>query len=231
MKTKRPLLLLHGALGSEEQFADLKPLLSDTFDIHHFNFSGHGGKPFSEKGFSMDVFVDELDEFLDAQKLVRPQVFGYSMGGYVALTLEAKGKQRLGKIMTLGTKFDWNPLSAAHEVQKLNPDKIEEKVPAFAAFLKKRHAPNDWKELLNRTKEMMLALGRKPLLTADKLTQIDNECLISLGDADNMVNPKETQWAADHLLFGKYKKLENTPHPLESVDMQLLSSLLNEHLK
>jgi esterase/lipase len=42
---KKTLLLLHGALGSEKELIPLKKLLTETFDVRSFNFSGHGGEP------------------------------------------------------------------------------------------------------------------------------------------------------------------------------------------
>ena len=67
--------------------------------------------------------------------------------------------ERVGRIMTLATKFHWDEPTAQKECGMLDADKIEAKVPAFAAALAKRHAPNNWKEVLNRTKDMLLAMG------------------------------------------------------------------------
>ena len=39
---KNTLLLLHGALGSASQFTGLTEKLKDNFDVHTFDFSGHG---------------------------------------------------------------------------------------------------------------------------------------------------------------------------------------------
>ena len=50
----------------------------------------------------------------DAARLHRrgnhaPLCFGYSMGGYAALLLEAMSPGTLGGVVTLGTKFEWTP--------------------------------------------------------------------------------------------------------------------------
>ena len=82
------------------------------------------------------------------------------MGGYVAVWLAHQHThKRVGKVVTLGTKFDWDPDSAKLEAGKVNPEKIAEKIPAFARILEHRHAPNDWKLLLRQTASMMVALG------------------------------------------------------------------------
>ena len=39
---KKKLLLLHGALGSAQQFDTLIALLEHTYDVFSFDFEGHG---------------------------------------------------------------------------------------------------------------------------------------------------------------------------------------------
>lgn len=220
-------LLLHGALGASSQLTDFKKFIHHQVNqVYTFNFSGHGGKAFSDKGFGIEVFADELLEFLNENQIEKTDVFGYSMGGYVALWLAHSHPERFGKIITLGTKFDWSPESAAKEVKMLNPDKLQEKVPAFAEVLKQRHQPNDWKLLMQKTAEMMLKLGEQPLLTQEVLKNIQIPVLVCQGDQDTMADINYTQQVAEHLPNGKFHLLENTPHPLEKVELKKILELL-----
>lgn len=219
------IILLHGAIGSKEQLELLREILKkQKFDVHSFNFFGHGGEPFHKEGFGIKVFSWQLQNFIRTNKLQKPTVFGYSMGGYVALRLAYKFPDLLGDIITLGTKFNWTPETAAKEADMLNPKKIEEKVPAFAVSLKKLHAPNDWEELLVKTADMLKALGQEPLLTEKELGEIQNKVTICLGDKDNMVTREESENAAEHLPNGKFVLLENTPHPIEKVAVEKIVS-------
>ena len=124
------LILLHGALGSMEQFSEAKELLSKEFNVHVFNFSGHGGKRI-ETPFSIEQFVDDTSTYLDQHQIKSTHIFGYSMGGYVALQLARDHPGKIEKIMTLGTKFNWTPESAENEVRMLVPKVIESKIPKF----------------------------------------------------------------------------------------------------
>jgi pimeloyl-ACP methyl ester carboxylesterase len=148
------------------------------------------------------------------------------MGGYVAVWLAKHHPEKIEKIITLGTKFDWSVESAEKEVRKLNVEKIAEKVPAFARILEHRHAPNDWKELLKKTGEMMLGLGKAPLLTEEILKTIQMPSLICLGDQDDMADRNYAEQVASFLPKGKFKLLENTPHPIEKVDLKMIVSLI-----
>ncbi len=197
--------------------------------IHVLNFSGHGGASFAE-GFGIEQFTAEVLDFLDKNGLETVDIFGYSMGGYVALNLARLYPARVGKIVTLATKFDWTPEGAERESKMLDPEKIEAKIPAFANQLRERHAPNDWKVLLKKTAEMMLELGQHPPLTTAVLKEIKHAVLVCLGDNDQMVSLAETQRTAESLPNAKMKVLEQTPHPFEKVDMGALATAISSFL-
>ncbi|HEU5291326.1 MAG TPA: alpha/beta fold hydrolase [Cyclobacteriaceae bacterium] len=216
-----PLLILHGALGSASQLDPVKNAFENRV-VHTLNFSGHGGVAF-QTDFGIQQFADDAFQYLQRHQLKQVDIFGYSMGGYVALWLAKNYPDRVGKIVTLGTKFDWNEESATKEVKKLNPEKILEKIPAFARILEHRHAPNDWKELLNKTADMMLSLGKKPLLTKEILETINHQTIICLGDQDDMADRSYSEDVAGFLPNGQFRLLENTPHPIEKVDLKKLS--------
>lgn len=223
------LILLHGALGSKDQFIELKEYLAPHFDVHAFDFSGHGGLPIVET-FSMDLFCHDLLEFIQLHNLHLPNVFGYSMGGYVALHCAAKFPGTLGRIMTLGTKMQWDPTIAAAEIKMLHPERIEEKIPAFGEMLRKRHAPADWKENMAFTAVMMTNLGNGLALDSTDLALIANEALLCLGEQDQMVTREETIWAADHLENGHYRIIPGWKHPIESVDKPALADLIRRYM-
>ena len=112
----KPIILLHGAIGAKDQLEPLaKELSGNGFQTYSFNFSGHGQSPFQNQ-FSISQFSNELLEFVVKTHLIRPAIFGYSMGGYVALYLASQKPDGLGKIITLGTKFVWSPEIAVKEI-------------------------------------------------------------------------------------------------------------------
>src|SRR5206468_4121330 len=132
-------------------------------EVFSFNFSGHGKTNFNTNGFSIPVFAEELEKFIINNKIVKPSIFGYSMGGYVALYLASQNANLLGNIATLGTKFSWSPEIAQREIKMLDAKTISEKVPKFAEALKNRHGVQ-WQELLNKTSQMMVELGNNNIL-------------------------------------------------------------------
>lgn len=228
MKTK--LLLLHGALGSASQFRLLSEKLQPHFEVHQFTFSGHGGKGDPQQAFSMESFVDELQAWLEEKELRQIPVFGYSMGGYVALCVASVSLVYFTHILTLGTKFHWTPESAQQEVKRLQPGLIAQKVPAFAEHLRKLHQPHDWQQVMTKTADMMLRLGSQPLLTSEKLAAIQVPVMLMRGSEDKMVSEEESLQAAERLPTAQYISLKEQPHPLEQVDVAVLANAIVEAL-
>jgi pimeloyl-ACP methyl ester carboxylesterase len=222
----KKLLLLHGALGSEQQFDELKKQLEKNFEIYTLNFSGHGGNPLPPTPFSIPLFANEVMQFIDKNNLAPADIFGYSMGGYVSLYIACHYPEYINRMMTLATKFSWTRETAAAEVRMLNPNKIEEKIPAFASQLKLRHAPADWKEVMQSTAEMMLRLGESPALTDEDFKQINHTILLSIGDEDKMVSVAETEHVHHLIKNSRVYIFEKTQHPVEKADIVMLKEMI-----
>ncbi|UKN03677.1 alpha/beta hydrolase [Paracrocinitomix mangrovi] len=224
---KKDLILLHGALGAAKEFERFVLDLSEHFNVYSFDFSGHGNNDSTEK-FSMSLFAENLKDFIIANELDRPQIFGYSMGGYVAYTLAIKEPDLLGDIMSLGTKLKWDVLTAKAETKKLNPQIIEEKVPKFAQYLDSLHL--DWKQNMLKTVDLMIDLGNGAALELSDFSKVQNKCFIGLGDHDEMVSCRETNEVHDALPNSHYYSLINTRHPLNQIDKDLLVNQIIEFL-
>ena len=219
------IILLHGAIGAKDQLEPLAiELKQNGYTVYTLSFSGHGQTPF-QTHFGIEQFALELEQFIKENNLQQPTVFGYSMGGYVALYLAHQQPTLLGNIITLGTKFEWNPEISAKETKMLDSKTILEKVPKFAEALQKRHG-KDWELLLQKTAEMMLSLGNKNALSLNDFTSIENKVLIGLADKDNMVTLEETTAVYKQLKNGAMYMLPNIKHPIETVNVGLLGRVI-----
>lgn len=222
---KTPLLLLHGALGSAAQFDGLRRLLPADRPVLAPDFPGHGGAA-ADQPFSIAHFADHIIALLDDRSIHQVPVFGYSMGGYVALYLAWKYPERIERVFTLGTKLEWTPDVAARETARLDPEKIAAKVPAFAELLAARHTPADWQTVVRQTAQLLNALGNGSAIGPDAFEKIHCPVCIGLGAEDNMVTPEESQAVAAQIPFGVFEFLPGVKHPFEQVDLPLLSQRL-----
>lgn len=219
------IILLHGAIGSVDQLKPLGEILAiKGFVPHYLNFSGHGGKSILGD-LSIALFAEELKLFINEHRLNKPHVFGYSMGGYVALYLASEQPDFLGHIVTLGSKFRWTQEIAEKEIKNLKPEIIRAKVPKFAESLMQRHGEN-WELLLTKTAHMMMAMGQHNPLSAERIQRISNKVLIGLADKDTMVSLEETLVVYAGLQNSFMYMLPGTKHPIETVDTDLLATII-----
>ena len=218
------LILLHGAIGSATQFDKLANSLQSHYDVHAIDFFGHGGVAGNGNHFSIAGFAEQVATYIKESNISEPvNVFGYSMGGYVAMYLARKSNTNIAKIITLGTKFHWDEPVAAKECKMLQPDVIEQKVPAFAQQLQQRHHAQQWKDVLTKTAEMLQQMGKQNPLQLDDYTSIQIPSLVMLGDKDKMVSREETIAVFEKLPDAQLAILPGTPHPIEQVDNDLLA--------
>ena len=220
---KPTLLLLHGALGSPATLAPLAERLATDFTVKTLAFAGHGGRAVTPETFTLPHFGQEVLACLAGHEAAPAHVFGYSMGGFAALLAAQQEPARFASITTLGTKLDWSPEAAAAETRLLDPDTMLAKVPAFAELLRQRHAPADWAAVVCATAALMRAAGAAPPLTAADLAAIAVPVQLLVGDADRTAGSEADRALAAHLPHACCETLDNTPHPLERVDLGMLA--------
>ncbi|MDP1727654.1 MAG: alpha/beta hydrolase [Bacteroidota bacterium] len=225
----KSILFLHGALGSKMQFTQLIRLLDGVYDCHSLNFSGHGGEMIPPNGLTFDTFAQNILSYLDQHKIEKINLFGFSMGGYAALYFAKLHPQRVEKIITFNVKFNWDPISTAKETGFLDPEKMLEKVPAFANNLMMQHGMLIWKNLLKSTSDMMHKLAETIVMSDEELGSIATPVLLGIGDRDTTSSIKETTDAYKLLPNSQLLVLPNTAHPFEKLDLDYLQLAIKKY--
>ncbi|SHG74780.1 Pimeloyl-ACP methyl ester carboxylesterase [Chryseobacterium oranimense] len=221
------ILLLHGALGHSDIFKPYEKELSKHFNVHTLLFSGHGNTELPENGISIEKYTEEIKDYLEKENLNDVCIFGHSMGGYAALCCALRHPERINSIMTLGTKFDWTEEQVLKESKMLDPEAILLKVPQYAEQLDKQHG-SKWKQLLPTVADLMVSLGKNPVLNESSLWAINIPVQIMTGDKDNMVSIEESVSAYKSIPNAKLAILPDTKHPMEKVRPNLLFDLMKD---
>src|ERR671923_2679950 len=95
----RPLVLLHGGLGSGEMFG---PVLTELAKHHHVvtpDLQGHGRTADIDRPIDMRLMAGDIAALIDHLKLDKPDVVGYSLGGGVALHTAAKYPGKVSRLV------------------------------------------------------------------------------------------------------------------------------------
>jgi pimeloyl-ACP methyl ester carboxylesterase len=224
------LLLLHGALGSKEQWGFLADRLADKYEVHVMDLPGHGKRASEEHSFSIPLFAEDVIKFLEKKHISSTHIFGYSMGGYIGVWLALHYPDKIGSVITLATKFAWNKESAASEARMLDAETILKKIPAFAKQLIARHGESNWRGLLQRTGLLMEGLGNRNAIQEDDYARLARPVLLMSGDRDKMISPDETISVFRQIPDAQLAILPGTPHPLEQAGPELLGLLIRKFL-
>ena len=222
------LILLHGALGDAGQLAPLAALLPAGRRVTTVEFEGHGATPLRGRPLRTESLAATVLEAMDQSGIARADVFGYSMGGYVALYLAATAPERIRRVGTLATKLAWTPEIAARECAMLDAATIRAKVPKFATALEARHTAAGWETLLAETAGLLRDLGARPRITNELLASIAQPARVSVGDRDATVTIDECVAAVRQLRNGELEVHPRTPHPFEKAPIERLARSLAE---
>ncbi|MFN0214734.1 MAG: alpha/beta fold hydrolase [Saprospiraceae bacterium] len=210
-------IFLHGALGSAAQMKVLQAQMPENQQNFALDFPGHGGAPNSEP-FSMGLFSNSILRFMDEKNIAQTNIFGYSMGGYVALWFAWKHSDRVQTVTTYGTKLDWTPEVAAGMSRMFDPEKIETKAPQLAESLSKAHGTEHWKPLCHKTANFLQDLGNGLGLPSYAYGEIQCPVTIGWGELDHVVTEAESRQVAEAIPGARFEILAGGKHLIEQVE-------------
>jgi pimeloyl-ACP methyl ester carboxylesterase len=224
------VIVLHGALGAADQCAALAAELVPRARVHVLELEGHGSTRGAGRPFRVEHFAGNVLASIEDGGIPPAAIFGFSMGGYVALWLARHHPGRVTRVVTLGTKLRWSPELAARERSLLDPAAIRARVPRFAEQLARRHVARRWEEVVGDTSEMMEWMGVNAPLGESDLRVIAHPVRLMVGDRDATVSVEESAEASRWLPAGELEVLPRTPHPFERLEVPRLARSVAEFL-
>ena len=107
----RPVLLLHGWLGSWALYRQTLEFLSKDFKTYALDFLGFGESFDRQADFTVNNFVELVDQFMDRLGIVKAPLIGHSMGGTVSLGATIRYPEKIVKTAVIGSPIDGNSLN------------------------------------------------------------------------------------------------------------------------
>ncbi|HEX5608278.1 MAG TPA: alpha/beta fold hydrolase [Candidatus Binatia bacterium] len=93
-----PLVILHGFLGSSENWRAMRKLFATTYKVFSVDQRNHGSSPHSST-MNYGVMTEDLRGFLSEQGLSKAFLLGHSMGGKVAMQFASQSPQAIEKLV------------------------------------------------------------------------------------------------------------------------------------
>lgn len=99
----RPVILLHGWLGSWGLWQDTMTVLGRFYRTYALDFWGFGESGKKRTTYAVQDFVSLVNQFMEQLGIVRAPLVGHSMGGTVSLSVAIQYPQRVSKVIVVGS--------------------------------------------------------------------------------------------------------------------------------
>jgi pimeloyl-ACP methyl ester carboxylesterase len=147
-----PLLLLHGGLFNIDlQFGEVLPALAQTRQVIAADFQAHGRTGDIDRRLTTADLASDVVGLLEHLGIRQTDVFGFSVGGAVALYLAIKHPQLLRKLIVSSVSFhpDGDRPENAEAVGEMTVDMIAG-TPMEQDYLAKSPNPDKLQDLLDK---------------------------------------------------------------------------------
>jgi proline iminopeptidase len=205
MRERPTVILLHGGPGSYDHsyFKPYFSRLASVAQLVYLDLRDHGRSARHDPAaWSFELCADDVRAFCDALRIVRPIVFGHSMGGFVAMLYGIRHPDHAGGLVLQSTfaRFDLDRLvegfrrAAGDEVAELarrdyggDPVTDDEWARVFAAFGPSVPSAD---ELARRVRNPEIGLYGMELMrrfaVVDQLSRITCPTLVCVGEVDGV---------------------------------------------
>ena len=94
----RPLIILHGLLGSLDNWQTLARRFGEDFHVFAVDQRNHGQSPHSTE-MTYKALTEDLLEFIEKHKIYMPVLLGHSMGGKTAMSFAQKYPEKIDRLI------------------------------------------------------------------------------------------------------------------------------------
>jgi pimeloyl-ACP methyl ester carboxylesterase len=157
--TGRPMILLHGGLGSGEMFGPTLPVLAEQHQVIAVDLQGHGRTADIDRPIDIRLMADDIAALIDHLRLDKPDLVGYSLGGGVALFTAVKYPDKVRRLVAASAHAwrDAIPPEMLAQQAQVNAAAAEfmKDTPMYQLYQQVAPRPEDFPRLLDKIGEAM----------------------------------------------------------------------------
>ncbi len=201
-----PVIFLHGGLANTDYWGHQVPAVAAHHTVILIDSRGHGRTSRDARPYGYDLMADDVVAVLDALKVQKADVVGWSDGGILGIDLALRHPERVGKVFAF----------AANTVTSGVKEGVE-KNPTFAAYIERAgheyatHSatPNEYNAFVDQISKMW---AEQPNWTDEQLKSIKTPILVVDGDHDEAIKREHTEYIAATIPHAGLLILPNVSH-------------------
>ena len=155
----RPLVLLHGGLGSGEMFGPVLPTLAEHHQVIAVDLQGHGRTADIDRPIDLRLMADDVAALIDHLGLEGADVVGYSLGGGVAWQVAIRHPEKVRRLVAVSANIRRDAIYAEMLGQQgqVNAAAAEfmKDTPMYELYQRVAPHPEDFPRLLDKIGALM----------------------------------------------------------------------------
>jgi len=178
----RPLLLLHGGFMSIDAMGAILPALAKIRQVIAVELEGHGRAADLDRPLSLGQMAEDVVDLLGQLKIKQADIFGFSMGGGVALRIAIQNPDLVRKLVVVSSGYSNEGAypSITASWPNMSPEWFVG-TPMETEYTRLAPNPKHFSVFVGKMKDMMLSATDLP---ASDIQSIKAPTLLVLGDAD-----------------------------------------------
>ncbi|MBS1489478.1 MAG: alpha/beta fold hydrolase [Bacteroidetes bacterium] len=96
----KPLIILHGLLGSSDNWHTLAKFFADYFSVYTIDQRNHGQSPHSDE-LNYKVLTEDLEGFFEEHEINNANLIGHSMGGKTVMNFAVKNPSKVNQLVVV----------------------------------------------------------------------------------------------------------------------------------
>lgn len=222
-----PIIFLHGYPFDKSMWQQQLNYLKSSYRVIACDIRGFGKSTDEKTPLSIDLFADDLIQFMDILAIDKAIVCGLSMGGFITLNAMKRFHSRFEALILCDTQCVADTEAIKEKRHKTMDDIELNGVDAFnEGFIKSVFHPDSLthKKVLvdqlrtvvfantqHMIKEGLVALAERSE-TCSSLSEIDIPTLIICGREDAVTPLEQSEFMHDHIKGSKLKVIDKAGH-------------------
>jgi pimeloyl-ACP methyl ester carboxylesterase len=225
-----PVLLLHGGMGSIEDFTPLLPTLASNLHLIALDSRGHGRSTLGSRVLTYQQLEEDALALLEHLQLKAATVIGFSDGGIAGYRMIASHPAMVTRLVTIGAHFELradDPVRAIFAA--VTGESWRNKFPATYDLYQRLNPEPDFDRLVAAAVHMWMDTSASGY-PAETVDRIRGKVMVMRGDADHLFARRDAALLADRIPGAAFANIPFAGHAAHEDQAAPVAQIIQQFL-